>query len=204
MLFSNTKKELPTVPTVSTPEGNVVEVARMYKHLGVVLDDSLTFKPHIDNLVKKLTLKLFFFWSKFCFSFEVKNRRVTATFLSILAYRDSADVSVTLTLLIVFLWGSLLTVELRPIIVNCTPGWDVLLCPPGGRDTAALLFTRPCFGYSPPTSVTYHHREVLIRTVCVPTISCCCLFHFFGQNWEKGLSSTLLLLHGTCCKKTGK
>ena len=74
---------------MSTLEGNVIEVVRMYKYLGVLLDNSLTFKPHIDNLAKKLKLKLcFFFQSKFCFSFEVKKWLVTATFLSILDYGD--------------------------------------------------------------------------------------------------------------------
>ena len=89
MLFSNSKKVPQTVPRVSTLEGNVIEVVHMYKYLGVLIDDSLSFKPHIDNLVKKLKLKLgFFFRHKFCFSFEVKKRLVTATFLSSLDYGD--------------------------------------------------------------------------------------------------------------------
>ena len=80
-MFSNTKKLPQIVPTVSTLEGNVIEVVHMYKYLGVLLDDSLTFKIHIDILVKRLKLKLgYFFQNKFCFSFEVKKQLVTATF----------------------------------------------------------------------------------------------------------------------------
>ena len=89
MLFSNSKKVPQTVPTVSTLEGNVIEVVLIYKYLGVLIDDSLSFKPHIDHLVKKLKLKLgFFFRHKICFSFEVKKRLVTAKFLSSLDYGD--------------------------------------------------------------------------------------------------------------------
>lgn len=62
MLFSNTKKVPQTIPLVSTLEGNVIEVVHTYKYLGILLDDFLTFKPHIDNLVKKLKLG---------FSFEI-------------------------------------------------------------------------------------------------------------------------------------
>ena len=36
----------------------------------------------------------------------------------------------------------------------CILEWDGLLCPPGGWDTGALLFTRPCLDYCPPTYIT--------------------------------------------------
>uniref|UniRef100_A0A3P9K1B3 Reverse transcriptase domain-containing protein n=1 Tax=Oryzias latipes TaxID=8090 RepID=A0A3P9K1B3_ORYLA len=89
MLFSNCKKMPHTIPTVSTLEGNNIEVVHEYKYLGVLIDDSLTFKPHVENLVKKLRLKLgFYFRNKLCFSFEVKKRLVAATFLSVLDYGD--------------------------------------------------------------------------------------------------------------------
>lgn len=89
MLFSNHKKVPKTLPVVSTLEGNLIEVVHEYKYLGIVIDDSLTFKPLIDKLVKKLKLKLgFFFRNKTCFSFGVKKRLVSATFLSVLDYGD--------------------------------------------------------------------------------------------------------------------
>lgn len=62
MLFSNTKKVSQVPPLVFTLTGSVIEVVHSYKYLGIWLDDALTFKPHIDNLVKKLKLKLFFFF----------------------------------------------------------------------------------------------------------------------------------------------
>uniref|UniRef100_A0A8C5N2E5 Reverse transcriptase domain-containing protein n=1 Tax=Gouania willdenowi TaxID=441366 RepID=A0A8C5N2E5_GOUWI len=62
MLFSNHKKVPQAPPVVSTLEGNVIEVVHEYKYLGVVIDDSLTFKLFIDKLVRKLKLKLGFFF----------------------------------------------------------------------------------------------------------------------------------------------
>uniref|UniRef100_A0A669EJS2 Reverse transcriptase domain-containing protein n=1 Tax=Oreochromis niloticus TaxID=8128 RepID=A0A669EJS2_ORENI len=56
MLFSNMKNSSQTVPVVSTLEGDLIEVVHTCKYLGFLIDDSLTFKPHIDNLVKKLKL----------------------------------------------------------------------------------------------------------------------------------------------------
>uniref|UniRef100_A0A669B412 Reverse transcriptase domain-containing protein n=1 Tax=Oreochromis niloticus TaxID=8128 RepID=A0A669B412_ORENI len=73
MLFSKSKKVPEPIPVVSTLEGNVIKIVHEYKYLGVWIDDSFTFKPHIERLVKKLRLKLrFFFRNKQCFSFAVK------------------------------------------------------------------------------------------------------------------------------------
>ncbi|XP_013857613.1 RNA-directed DNA polymerase from mobile element jockey, partial [Austrofundulus limnaeus] len=87
MLFANTKRVPLTIPTVSTLDGDIIEMVHTYKYLGFLIDDSLSFKPHIQNLVKKLKLKLgFFFRNKIKFSFMIKKRLVTATFLSLLDY----------------------------------------------------------------------------------------------------------------------
>ena len=60
-----------------------------YKYLDVLIDDSLTFKQHIEKLVKKPRIKLgFYFRNKLCFSFNAKKRLVAATFLSVLDYGD--------------------------------------------------------------------------------------------------------------------
>uniref|UniRef100_A0A3B3HCE9 Reverse transcriptase domain-containing protein n=1 Tax=Oryzias latipes TaxID=8090 RepID=A0A3B3HCE9_ORYLA len=89
MLFSNSRKTPQGFLTVSTLEGNEIELVHVYKYLGILIDDALSFKPHIENLVRKLKLKLgFLFRNKCCFSFGIKKRLVTATFLSILDYGD--------------------------------------------------------------------------------------------------------------------
>ncbi|KAL2086388.1 hypothetical protein ACEWY4_017447 [Coilia grayii] len=74
MLFSKPRKGLQKTHTVFTLEGNEIEVVQSYKYLGILLDDTLTFKAHIENLVNKPKLKLgFLFRNKFCFSVEVKS-----------------------------------------------------------------------------------------------------------------------------------
>uniref|UniRef100_A0A3B3HBJ0 ribonuclease H n=1 Tax=Oryzias latipes TaxID=8090 RepID=A0A3B3HBJ0_ORYLA len=75
MFFSNAKKVPEDLPKILTLHGDAIEQVHEYKYLGVLLDDSLTFKPHIENVVKKLKLKLgFLFRNKLCFSFKVKKK----------------------------------------------------------------------------------------------------------------------------------
>lgn len=89
MLFTTSKARLQNVPVVVTVDGKEIEVVNSYKYLGILIDDSLNFKPHVLNLVKKLRLKLgFYFRNKLCFSFNVKKRLVAATFLPVLDYGD--------------------------------------------------------------------------------------------------------------------
>ena len=89
MLFSNSKSKLSSLPSVITAQGSQIELVSSYKYLGVVIDDSLSFSAHIQQLVKKLKLKLgFFFRIKSCLSFESRKRLVSATFMSVLDYGD--------------------------------------------------------------------------------------------------------------------
>lgn len=57
------------IPSVSTLEVNEIEVVHVYKYLGVLIDDSLTFKLHVEKLVKKLRLKLTKFSKQVVFFF---------------------------------------------------------------------------------------------------------------------------------------
>jgi hypothetical protein len=60
-----------------------IEVVTSYKYLGILIDDGLSFKLHIQQLVKKLKLKLgFYFRNKAC------RRLVSATFMPLLDYGD--------------------------------------------------------------------------------------------------------------------
>jgi len=89
MLFSNAKSKLQNLPSITTSQGFEIETVSQYKYLGILIDDSLSFKPHIQQLVKKLKLRLgFYFRNKSCFSFEAKRRLVAATFMSVLDYGD--------------------------------------------------------------------------------------------------------------------
>lgn len=57
-----------------TLEGNEIEWAHTPKYLGLLIEDSLTFKPQEEQIVKKLKLKL-------CFYFRAKKHLVAVTFL---------------------------------------------------------------------------------------------------------------------------
>jgi len=52
-------------------------------------DDQLSFRSHIENLIKKKKLKLkldFFYRHRTCFTFAAKKKLVAATFLPVLDY----------------------------------------------------------------------------------------------------------------------
>lgn len=54
MLFSNSKSKSPNLPPIVTRQGSEIEQVNQYKYLGILIDDSLSFKPHIQNLAKKM------------------------------------------------------------------------------------------------------------------------------------------------------
>lgn len=45
-----------------TTKLNEIELVYTYKYLGTLINDSLTFKLHVENLIKKLKLKLGFYF----------------------------------------------------------------------------------------------------------------------------------------------
>ena len=74
---------------IVTTQGQVLEVVACYKYLGIWLDNCLSFKLQVNNLLKKLRVKLgFFFRHKSCFSLEARKRLVCVTFLPVLDYGD--------------------------------------------------------------------------------------------------------------------
>lgn len=89
MLYSKSKKSLDSFPSIFTIHGEQIEQVKLYKYLGILIDDQLSFKLHIDKLVKKLKLKIgFYFRNKACFSWKTRRRLVAATFLPALDYGD--------------------------------------------------------------------------------------------------------------------
>lgn len=106
-----------------------------YKYLGFLIDDGLTFKSHIDTLVKKLRLKLgFYFRNRACFSFEARKRLVSATFLPILDYGDilymHAPVAALRKLDTVYHGALRFITNFKPLTHRCTlymrVGWPFL------------------------------------------------------------------------------
>ncbi len=67
----------------------MIKLVKEYKYLGIIVDDVLSFSSHISQLKKKFKIKLgFYFRNKFCFSFNVRKKLVTTTFLPMLDYGD--------------------------------------------------------------------------------------------------------------------
>lgn len=88
MIFTRARSQ-PSDLSIFTSGGTQIERVSTYKYLGMWLDDKLTFKIHIDALVKKLRVKLgFYFRNKSCFSLEARKKLVHATFLSVIDYGD--------------------------------------------------------------------------------------------------------------------
>ena len=89
LFFSNKKKVPAVLPCILSAQGTPIESVATYKYLGTTMDETLSFKCHIDQLLRKLKLKLgFFFRNKSCFSFNARKRLVAATFLPLLDYGD--------------------------------------------------------------------------------------------------------------------
>lgn len=84
-LVSNTKRNPPDLVDIVPVEKNDMFFLLQIS-LCVCLDNCLTFKQHVDNLVSKLErLEVaFFFRHKSCFSLEARRRLVASTFLSVL------------------------------------------------------------------------------------------------------------------------
>jgi hypothetical protein len=75
--------------SIVTSGGLCIEKVPSYKYLGIWLDDKLSFKVHMDKLVRKLKLKLgFYFRNKACFLLMARKKLVQATFLSVIDYGD--------------------------------------------------------------------------------------------------------------------
>ena len=89
VLFSNGKRLPADLPKIFTAERTEIKKTASYKYLGIIVEENLTFKLHIDRLVSKLKLKLcFFFRNKSCFSLQVRNHLISTTFLPLLDYGD--------------------------------------------------------------------------------------------------------------------
>ncbi len=88
MLFSNLKSK-SNLPSILTSTGTKIECVSKYRYLGILIDESLSFTFHIQQLAKRLKLKQgFYFRIKSCLSLESRKRLVAATFMSILDYGD--------------------------------------------------------------------------------------------------------------------
>ncbi len=88
MCFSKSRKTDDACYIVALDEKVIARVS-VYKYLGILLEESLSFKQHIECLTKKLRVKLgFYYRNKGCFSFSARKTLIQATYRSMLDYGD--------------------------------------------------------------------------------------------------------------------
>src|SRR4029434_4094635 len=69
--------------------GTALERVTSYKYLGIWVDEKLDFKSHVNQLVKKLRIKLGFLYRNRCrFTFPDRKRIIESVFISVLDYGD--------------------------------------------------------------------------------------------------------------------
>ena len=82
MVFSNDRHV--TNHVIATLAGYTIEQVKVYKYLGVWVDDKLSFTVHVENLIRKLKLKIGFnYRHKACFSLEARKELVRCTLLAV-------------------------------------------------------------------------------------------------------------------------
>ena len=120
-----------------------------YKYLGIWLDDCLSFKLQVNNLLRKLRVKLgFFFRNKSCFSVEARKRLVSVTFLPVLDYGDLIYVNAPahyLNKLDAAYHSALRFVKYSLITVPCMPRQVCLHLLVGGSVIGTCSSTKPCW-----------------------------------------------------------
>lgn len=68
------KKNVPAILlSITTTQGSPTQSVASYKYWGILTDDNLSFRSHIELMLKKLLLKLgLFFRNKFCLLFSAR------------------------------------------------------------------------------------------------------------------------------------
>jgi hypothetical protein len=81
MMFLNSRKNVSDELHVHSLDGSRNQSVPAYKYLGIWIDMDLTFKKHLDKLVKKLRFKTsFFFKNKTCLSLSSRKQVIQSTF----------------------------------------------------------------------------------------------------------------------------
>ena len=85
--FSNARHV--TNHVIATLDGDTIEQVKVYKYLGVWVHDKLSFTVHVENLIRKLKLKIVFYYRhKDYFSLEARKELVQCTLLAALDLSD--------------------------------------------------------------------------------------------------------------------
>lgn len=91
MIFG-TRQKLKSIPgscVINCNDGSPLHKVDTFKYLGVWLDSELTFKSHINHLLRKVNFGIsMLFRSRTCFSFNVRKKLATQLILPIIDYCD--------------------------------------------------------------------------------------------------------------------
>ena len=89
MIFNRFKKLVENTLALTSLDGSRINQVSAYKYIGIWLDDELSFKMHIDELCKRLKIKLgFLYRNRTCLSSTNRRQIVQATFMSVIDYGD--------------------------------------------------------------------------------------------------------------------
>lgn len=133
----------------------VIELFKCYQYLGIWIDGSLNFKPHVLNPMRRPGLKLFFyFWNKLCFSLDVKKLHfyLCWTMGIFCTCKPLPSVSIGLIKFTIRHWGWS-QIRLWQTIACQTLGKDGLLLQPAGSHTGIPSFIKQSLICSKHTSV---------------------------------------------------
>lgn len=88
-MFINSKTKPQDLPSIIMSQDDMIELLSSYKYLGFLIDDTLSFKLQIQQLAKKLKLRLFYYLrNKPCFHLLQKK----TLFDAVLPLTDYGDV----------------------------------------------------------------------------------------------------------------
>lgn len=89
MFFSKVCSQMLDDTSIFMSDCKSIESVSSYKYLGIWINDKLSFKLYVANLVRKLKIKIaFYFKNKSCFTLNARKKLVEATFLPVIDYGD--------------------------------------------------------------------------------------------------------------------
>ncbi len=110
--FSKAQAQVLDKLSIFTSDGKIIERVPFYKYFGIWIDDTLIFNVYIANLIRKLKLKLgFYFRNKSNFTSNAKKKlsSLEAIFLTVLDYGDILYMHAASIILTIKPWFSMFT-----------------------------------------------------------------------------------------------
>ena len=142
MLFSNSKSKPQNLPSILFSQGSKIECDSNHRYLSILIDESLSFANHIQQLVKRLKLKpSFHFRIKSCLVNQKRDWLLPLLCLfwtTVMLYICKPPLKAYMLLTFMELWGSSLVLKHRVITVQCKNGLDG---PPYNKQTVTPAYS---------------------------------------------------------------